>query len=60
MPTRGISEVLHTFVYAIDINQEKCHITTYLLVYHLNVITNKCAKFVQLVKQTDNPCAKIG
>lgn len=27
--------------------------------YHLNIITNKGAKFVQLVKQTDNPCAKI-
>jgi hypothetical protein len=31
-----------------------------LLVYHINIITNKAAKFVQLVKQTDNPCAKIG
>lgn len=57
--TCGISEVLHTLVYANDINQEKWYITTYLLLYHLNIIVNKGAKFVQLVKQIDNPCAKI-
>ena len=39
--------------------REMIHHNILAFFYHFNIITNKGAKFVQLVKQIDNPCAKI-